>query len=241
MAVFEVLRRIMKPMSLLTIVLPVLLLMPSTDAKETRESSADPRMAYQSLRQDPRFQEPLQFDALDYHRLHTALFYATNAVRVRHGLAPLAHHPRLEQAAWHYAKRMVERDFMAHVDPYAAAELRTPEQRLRAAGVVNAMPAENLATYFGIQYQEGKRVYRLAGGKGQFSRTPNGPPIPPHTYRSFAEAAVDSWMASPGHRANILAETALELGCGAAFFWSANDFPKFKLVQLYQWYELAKP
>jgi uncharacterized protein YkwD len=240
MAVVEVLRRIMKPMSLLTILLPVLLLVPSTDAKEPRESSADPRMAYQSLRQDPRFQEPLRFDALDYPRLHTALFYATNAVRVQHGLAPLAYHPRLEQAAWHYAKRMVERDFMAHVDPYAAA-LRTPEQRLRAAGVVNAMPAENLATYFGIQYREGKRVYRLAGGKGQFSRMPNGPPIPPHTYRSFAEAAVDSWMSSPGHRANILAETALELGCGAAFFWSANDFPKFKLVQLYQLYELAKP
>jgi uncharacterized protein YkwD len=221
--------------------LPVLLLIPYTHVEGARKSTSDPRMAYQSLREDPRFQEPLQFDALDYPRLHTALFYATNAVRVRHGLAPLAPHPQLEQAAWDYAKRMVEHNFMAHVDPYAAAALRTPEQRLRAAGVANAMPAENLATYFGIQYQEGKKVYRLAGRKGQFSRTPKGPPIPNHTYRSFAEAAVEFWMSSPGHRANILAEAALELGCGAAFFWSANDFPKFKLAQLYQLYEVAKP
>ena len=218
-----------------------LLLMQCTASTASREIPVDPRMTYRSLREDPRFQEPLQFDALDYPQLHTAMFYATNAVRVRHGLPPLAHHPRLEQAAWHYAKRMAEHNFMAHVDPYAAAHLRTPEQRLRAAGVANAMPAENLASYFGIRYQEGEKVYRLPDRKGQFSPTPNGQPIPNHTYRSFAEATVDFWMSSPHHRANILAETALELGCGAAFFWGTDGFPKFKLVQLYQLYELAKP
>src|SRR5688572_14863814 len=163
----------MKPMILLTVMLNFLLLMQCTSSMASRESPVDPRMMYRSLREDPRFREPLQFDALDYPQLHIAMFYATNAVRVRHGLAPLAHHPRLEQVAWHYAKRMVEHNFMAHVDPYAAAHLRTPVQRLRAAGVANAMPAENLASYFGIRYQEGEKVYRLPDRKGQFSRTPN--------------------------------------------------------------------
>jgi uncharacterized protein YkwD len=231
----------MQPIILLTVMFNLFLLMQCTFSKAPEEVPADPRMTYRPLREDSRFQEPLEFAALDYPRLHQALFYATNAVRVRHGLAPLAHHPLLEKAARRYAERMVERNFMAHVDPYAGAPLRTPEQRLHAAGVVNAMPAENLASYFGIQYQKGERVYRLPGRKGQFSRTPHGRPIPNHTYRSFAEAVVDFWMASPHHRANILAEKALQLGCGAALFWDANGFPKFKLVQLFQLYELARP
>jgi uncharacterized protein YkwD len=230
----------MKPMIVLTVLFTLVLCMQATFSKAARDVPDDQPMAYRSLHEAPRFQEPLRFAELDYPRLHQAMFYATNAVRVRRGLAPLAPHPRLEKAAKRYAERMVKHNFMAHVDPYADEHLRTPEQRLRAAGVVNAMPAENLASYFGIQYQEGEQVYRLPGGKGQFSRTRDGQPIPNHTYRSFAEGVVDAWMSSPEHRANILAERALQLGCGAAFFWDASGFPKFKLVQLYQLYERVR-
>jgi uncharacterized protein YkwD len=229
-----------KPMIVLTVLFTLVLCMQATFSKAARDMPNDQRMTYRSLHDDPRFQEPLQFADLDYPRLHQAMFYATNAVRVRHGLAPLAHHPRLEKTARRYAERMVTHNFMAHVDPSAAVHLRTPEQRLRAAGVVNAMPAENLASYVGIQYQEGEQVYRLPGRKGQFSRTRDGPPMPNHTYRSFAEGVVDAWMSSPEHRDNILAERALQLGCGAAFFWDASGFPKFKLVQLYQLYERVR-
>jgi uncharacterized protein YkwD len=230
----------MKPIILLTILCHVFML-PDAFAKTAQAVPDDQRVTYRSLHEDPRFQKAIQFDEIDYPRLHQAIFYATNWVRARHGLAPLAHHPLLEKAARRYAKRMVKRNFMAHEDPYAAESLRTPEQRLRAAGVVNPMPAENLASHFGIQYQAGEQVYRLPGRKGRFSRTPKGQPIPNHTYRSFAESVVDAWMSSPGHRANVLAEQALQLGCGADFFWENNSFPKFKVVQLYQLYELAKP
>jgi hypothetical protein len=44
-------------------------------------------------------------------------------------------------------------------------------------------------------------------------------------------------MHSPPHRDNILAPEAVELGCGAAFFRDGQGFPKFKLVQVFQWYE----
>ncbi len=80
-------------------------------------------------------------------------------------------------------------------------------------------------------------MYVLPGRRGQFSRTPNGQPIPNHTYRSFAEAVIDFWMSSPKHRENLLAKEALQLGCGAAFFRDDQGFPKFKLVQVFQWYE----
>lgn len=237
----EVPMRMLKLIVLSIVMVKFLWFVPYGFSEMAQERPDDPRMTYRALYEDPRFQEPLPFAKLDYPRLHAAMLYATNAVRVRHGLAPLARHDKLETAARRYAERMVKHNFMAHMDPYAADHLRTPQQRLRAAGVENAMPAENLASFFGIQYQEGEKVYRLPGGKGQFSRTPKGPPLPQHTYRSFAEGVVELWMSSPGHRANVLAEAALELGCGAAFFWDASGFPKFKAVQLFQLYEHAKP
>jgi len=231
----------LKPIIVLTVLCNLLWLMQCTFSKAAREIPDDQRVTYRPLYEEPRFQEPLRFAALDYPRLHAAMFYATNAVRVRHDVAPLTSHPLLEQAAWRYALRMAEKKFMAHVDPYASAHLRTPEQRVRAAGVVNARSAENLATYYGIQYQAPERVYRTPGQKGQFSRTRHGRPIPNHTYRSLAEGVVASWMSSPPHRANILSKNALQLGCGAAFFRDEKGFPQFILVQLYQWGEPVRP
>ncbi len=231
----------MKPIILLTVLLHLSCLVQCTFSRAARDISEDQRATYRPLHTEPRFQESLRFAALDYPRLHAAIVYATNAVRVQRRVAPLASHPSLEKAAWRYAQRLAEKKFLGHVDPHAAPHLRTPEQRARAAGVENAKPAENLATYFGIQYQAPEPVYRLPGQPGQFSRTRHGPPIPSHTYRSLAEEVVEYWMSSPPHRANLLSQHALQLGCGAAFFWDANGFPKFVLVQLYQWYEPARP
>ena len=233
----------MKSFIWLTALFNLLLLMQCTfSTSQTAQKISDDRLVtYRSLHEAPRFQEPLQFAALGYPRLHAAMVHATNVVRVRRGVSPLTAHPLLEKAAWRYAQRMAEKKFLGHIDPYAAAHLRTPEQRARVAGVVNARPAENLATYFGIQYQASERVYSTPGQKGRFSRTRHGQPIPNHTYRSLAEEVVAYWMSSPSHRANVLSKDAVQLGCGAAFFWDAHGFPKFALVQLYQWYEPARP
>jgi len=200
------------------------------------EPSVYTRLTYQNYRAEKLFHDPLDFTSLDYPRLHAVMFFATNAVRVRHGRSVLAYHPLLEQAARLHAQRMVAQNFLAHENPYDAS-LRTVEDRVRSVGVVNPEPTENIATYFGIQYQPREPVYRLGGGRGRFSRTPGGPPIAPHTYLSFAEAVVDFWMHSPNHRANILAKEAQQMGCGAAFYWDAQGFPKLKTVQVFQWFQ----
>ncbi len=227
----------MQSVMLLAVLFNVLWLVQCTFSKTVGEVANAPHVTSGPLHEDSRFQAPLEFAELDYPRLHAAMLHATNAVRGQRGMAPLTAHPTLENVAWRYAKRMVEKQFIGHVDPYAAAHLRTPDQRMRAAGVLNAKPAENIATYFGIQYEASEHVYRLPGPKGQFSRTRHGRPIPNHTYRSLAEAIVAYWMSSRPHRANIMSKDALQLGCGAAFFWDANGFPKFILVQLYQQHE----
>jgi uncharacterized protein YkwD len=194
------------------------------------------RLTYENYRAEKLFHDLLDFDALDYARLHAALFFATNAVRARHSRSVLAYHPLLEQAARLHAQRMVTQNFLAHDNPYDDS-LRTVEDRVRSVGVVNPEPTENIATYFGIRYRPREPVYRLDGGQGRFSRRPGGPPIAKHTYLSFAEAVVDLWMHSPEHRHNILAREAQQMGCGGAFYWDEQGFPKFKTVQVFQWFE----
>jgi uncharacterized protein YkwD len=196
------------------------------------------RLTYQSYRTEPLFQESLNFNAIDYPRLHAAIFFATNEARVRYGRDVLAYHPLLERAARHHAQRMVEQNFFAHENPFEA-ELRTVNQRVQLAGVLNPQPTENLAIYVGIDFKPGEPVYRSHGGL--FSRTSGGPPIPNHTYLSFAEAVVDFWLHSPKHHANMLAPEGRQMGCGAAFYWGKQGFPRFKTVQVFQWFEPAKP
>lgn len=214
----------------------VLVLTSCTASRRSWKVDDYQRLTHRTFHDVAIFHVPLDFDDLDYGRLHAAIFYATNAVRGRHQRSALTHQPLLEQAARLYAQRLVSYAFFDHEDPYTAT-LRSVDDRVRAAGVVNPSSSENLAIYFAIRYRPRERVFRLRGQRGQFSRTPNGPAIPPHTYLSFAQTVVDFWMHSPNHRDAILAPEALELGCGAAFFWDRQGFPKFKLVQVFQWYE----
>ncbi len=60
-----------------------------------------------------------------------------------------------------------------------------------------------------------------------------------HTYLSFADAIVDGWMRSPGHRANLLNKRAIELGVGTQFFWNGN-WPYFMAVQNFQFFYPAR-
>jgi uncharacterized protein YkwD len=194
------------------------------------------RLTYQTYRHEVIFQLPLDFENIDYARLQAAIFYETNAVRVRHHRSVLTYQPVLEQVARQYARRMVSAEFFDHHDPYSTA-LRTVEDRVRRAGVSNPLPSENLAIYFGIQYKPRLPAFPLRSQPRQFSWSRNGPAIPNHTYASLAQTVVDFWMQSPPHRDNLLAPEAVELGCGAAFFRDGQGFPKFKLVQVFQWYE----
>ena len=179
------------------------------------------------------FQETIDPTRLDKNRLNAACYHETNARRVSQGLKALPYHEALESAAQIYAEVMVRDNFFAHHHP-TNASLRAPEDRGRAAGILNPKLAENIAITIGLRYRSGETVYPR--GQGRFSRTPDGPIIPMHTYASFAREVLDQWMASPGHRKNILAREAVALGCGASFFWQ-DGFPAFKAVQNFQFFE----
>lgn len=179
--------------------------------------------------------EPIDFANLDHKRLSDAICEMTNITRAQHGAPRLPTHPTLTAAAQAHTDRMVRANFFDHVDP--SASRRTPELRAARAGIANPKIAENIALTVGLQYFSGEPVFPR--GKGKFSRSPEGPLIPPHTYESFAAAAMDQWMRSPGHRKNLLSLDAREVGCAASFFWQ-DGFPALKAAQVFQFFEPVK-
>ena len=205
-----------------------------------RHSDYD-KITHKNFRGNALFTLTLDFERLDYPLLHAAIFFVTNETRVKNKRLPLTFALALERAAYHHSKRMVEQNFFSHENPFDKTR-KTSQQRAQLAGIKNPMLAENIATHFGIQYQANSPFYPVDPLKGTFSYEPGGTLIPPHTYLSFAEAIVKQWMDSPGHRENILNRQALQLGCGAYFYYGEfHNMPKFKATQNFQLFRVIVP
>ncbi len=170
----------------------------------------------------PEVNEEIDFDAVDYPLLDAAVFYLSNAQRTERGLLPLTHSVQLERAASEHSIAMRDRGFFSHTSPISGR--RSVQDRTVAAGFANPAVGENIARSFGIRYEAGRSVFTPPQNGGYFSYQIRGEPIPPHTYRSAAEAVVTQWMNSPGHRANILRREYRFLGVGAAHFEDASFF-----------------
>jgi uncharacterized protein YkwD len=109
--------------------------------------------------------------------LEARLIERVNQHRQAHGLAPLARHPALGEAARAHAVDMARADSLSHM----GSDGSRLEDRLRRAGYGFRVAAENLAS---------------------------GPASP--------EAAADLWMASEGHRRNMLIPEITEAGAAMA-------------------------
>ena len=197
---------------------------------------------HKNFRNNKLFQQVIAFDQIDYPLLHAAIFFVTNETRVKNKRPPLAFALALERAAHHHSKYMAEQNFFAHENPFSNRR-NTAEQRAKLAGIKNPFISENIATHFGIRYKAGTPVYRVDTQQGTFSYEPGGSLIPHHTYLSFAEAIVAQWMDSRPHRANLLSQDAVQLGCGAYFYRDTGfyNMPTFKATQNFQLFHNIVP
>ncbi len=193
---------------------------------------------YKNFRTDPRFNQKLDPDAIDYPLANAAIFFMTNEVRVKNGLTPLEYSQELEIAAWHHSRLMVEKNFFSHTNSRDNGR-RDPSSRGKLAGITNPSLAENIAESFGINYRPGSPIYPKNVEKGEFSYSANGPLIESHTYISLAESLLTQWMNSSGHRSNILSKSALQLGCGVYFYRDRSFYNIFKCraTQNFQWFK----
>ncbi len=189
-------------------------------------------------RNNPDFEQMIDFDDINYSLLNAAIFFRTNEMRMKNGVKSIKYHITLEKSATIHSNDMVSDNFFSHTNANNISR-RTPNDRGVLAGIVNPYLAENIASSFGIQYKSGSKIYIVDAQKGLFKYTDKETVIPNHTYLSFAVAVVEQWMNSEGHRANILDKDAIELGCGTTFYRDTNfnNIAKFMAVQNFQFFE----
>ncbi len=177
------------------------------------------------------FQQILDIDNVDAELLSGAAFLQTNRERQAQGLKPLAYLPDCRIAAQRYSDDMVHKNFYfpdhGHIDP----KLKTPQQRMEAAGLRNATAwGENIAVTFAWVYKAGQPVF-VPQHAGEPFRDEAGQPLRKHTYATFAEALVTQWMNSPHHRANILDRDWTHFGVACTPFTETDGFAKLKCTQ----------
>jgi uncharacterized protein YkwD len=179
----------------------------------TNSAAAYTNHNWQTFRQLPQTKQRLEPGNIDLLLLDMAVFHETNRQRQQHRLPPLVFDLRVRQLAQLQSRAMAEQAFVGHENP-AEPEKKTMSDRVRLIGLNPAFVAENVANAFARQYKSGRKFYiREENGQKIYSYTPQGPNLPMHTYITFAEALVDSWMNSPGHRKNILHSSPQFLGC----------------------------
>ena len=166
----------------------------------------------QTFRQLPAAAQRVDPATFNRTLLDAAVFHEVKRRRQSLGLPPLAFNSQARQMARLQAQAMAATGVVSHRHPNPAR--RTLADRARLVGLHPAFLAENVASTFGRRYRSGSPFYvRQEHGRTIYSLQPGGPAIPRHTYLSFAAALLNAWMASPGHRQNILSPQAQFLGC----------------------------
>jgi uncharacterized protein YkwD len=162
---------------------------------------------------DPALLAPIDRYAMDQWLLDGAVRREVNRQRCKRGLVPLAEDPGLSRAASLHSGDMVVHEFFDHASPVAGRA--TPADRLALTGVQWTRLAENIATLSIYDFRDKHFIVRDAANC-DFAFSRGGPAIKPRTYAGAAEALVDAWMDSSGHRRNILKPDMTRVGTGAA-------------------------
>ena len=180
----------------------------------------------------PKMNTPLPLAGRGSQRLAKAVFTETNRLRRSKGLSHLTHARPLTRAAQSHCDRMVELSFFDHYDN-SDERRRTPTMRVRRAGGKNPSTGENLITASPLQDISRKRLFVLEPTAELFSFRPHGQPIPRHSYASLARSIVDRWFDSPGHRANLLRQTSVQMGV-AVSVKTGGLMPMYYVCQVFQ-------
>jgi uncharacterized protein YkwD len=186
----------------------LLILCATSEASAQSPSSSSPSLfqnySYETFAKLPQAQAPIDLERPQKTLLDAAVFHETNRRRTRNNLPPLGYNDSVRQAADLQARLMKQYSSVSHENP-SEPKYKTLQDRLASVGLRPRFAGENVALTFGLQYESGRPFYiRTENGQKIFSATPDGPPMPPHTYLSFAKELVTQWMQSPGHRKNIL-------------------------------------
>jgi uncharacterized protein YkwD len=148
---------------------------------------------------------------LDLEKLAQQIHKRINAIREEHGLGKLQYDEKLASVALKHSQDMSQRNFFEHVNPDGA----DPTDRAKQQNYQTRRKIGN------FQFKDGiaENIYKTFLF-GEYSvEIRNGTQYITRTWRSaqdLVDMAVDGWMNSPGHRANILNREVDREGIGIA-------------------------
>lgn len=157
--------------------------------------------------------------------LDAAILIEVNYERCRHGLRALKAEPRLRTTAEGHSRWMARARTVSHKSNVAGRS--SLKQRMKRSGVSFREGGENISMLH--YYQIDGRTF-LTRGTCQFTTT-SGAPLPAHSYNSLARSAVAYWMASSGHRRNILNRNVRMMGAAASVDQDAQHCGTVYLTQ----------
>ncbi|MEX0969738.1 MAG: CAP domain-containing protein [Paracoccaceae bacterium] len=149
--------------------------------------------------------------AIDSRPIDQVLFaqlvlYYTNVERCQRGMRAVQLSNGTQRAATFLAEGMAQTRTYSHT--LNLPGMRTLSDRLHFAGESFRRGGENIALNFyfvlnGRSFTGGACNYRYQG---------SGQPVPKHSYDSLASELMAGWMASAGHRSNILGRQFNRMG-----------------------------
>ncbi len=169
-------------------------------------------------------------EQLDEPLLARAIFDATNRARAQLGLKMFRAEPKLDDAADTQARLGALFRPPSHTNPFPL--IATPLDRVKFAGLDPELVAENIAQISIYDVPSGVSIYYFKNDR-TLRDARNGQPVRTHTYASFAQAIVQAWMNSPGHRENIVNAKLHFLGCAAKISRSQDEIPMIFAVQAF--------
>lgn len=165
---------------------------------------------------------------IDGARLDLAILARVNYARCRAGVAALIPSPALARVARAQGRWMAQHQRLTHNG--GPPGMRSLRARLAAARIDHRAGGENIAT---------ASLFRIDGRTVGLGRTrctfldANRRPIPRQSYASLAAEVVANWLASPGHRRNILDPRFRWAGSGAGFDRRGAMCGTFYLAQIF--------
>jgi len=138
----------------------------------------------------------------DTKLLEKAVLFYTNQARCQRGLSPMRRDGGVALTARNHANDMARLNFFDHTSP--VPERRTLSDRLGEVRVPYSLAAENIIEARYMAYRNGTKFQTIDAARCKFVYASDGAPIERHTYQTMARELVDRWLASTGHRRNLL-------------------------------------
>ncbi|MEL6168951.1 MAG: CAP domain-containing protein [Pseudomonadota bacterium] len=152
-------------------------------------------------------------NGIDDLLLDVAIRAEVNRMRCGYGLPPVNRAPdRLASVANDHSVWMAGSGRLSHKS--TARGRQTLGQRIAASQVRVQVASENLAVL--PRYRFGDRRFFVENAGACRFKTTRGETVKAHTYYTMSKEVVARWMASPGHRRNILDPSARALSTAGA-------------------------